>query len=719
MMLSALLDHLWQSTLMALAIGLLVLALRKAPAAVRHGLWLAASIKFLIPFAALAALGRLLAPAGLVPAAAAPQAALIEKAAEPLARFPFAPSSPLLQSPFSPAEAGPSVVQALHEPAVHFDLVLILLIVWAAGCGAVLVRWSVRSARITRIVHAARPIAWRAPMPVKASPSLMEPGLVGLLRPVLIVPETLPERLRRSEIDAILAHEACHLRRCDNLTAGLHALIEAVFWFHPLVWWIGTRLIVERENACDEAVLRAGHDRRAYARSLVETARFYLQSPPSCVPGASGGDLKTRVEKIMTAPLASPLSRSRKAFLLATASFTLAAPVAAGLLTPEAQKVVAPLARAVAAISRPAHVFDIEKGVPERGQTEADKPVALARNDVVPAPVAAVAASDAGSPVAPPALSTPDVGQASWQTAPPVEAAATLAQPTVNEERPATLVPVADEVPSPEAIERRSRAYVQNLATAPNPEVGQIGRWHYPVCVQVEGLARAAQAEVIKARIESVSRAVGLPAAPSGCKANVEIVFSNDPQATMDGVAKRREDLLGYYHRRDHDRLKTVSRPIQAWYKTSTRGEAANDERDPDNPWSARTDDPSVAAPTGCGDAPHFTACLTSQFENVLIVVDNRALQGKTLGLVADYAVMLALSQPKSLDGCVVLPSILDLTARSACAGRDPPDGLTPADAAWLTALYESDPEAKGDGERSDITGRMARMLIKASSTAR
>ncbi|MGZ3314589.1 MAG: hypothetical protein ACXU8Q_10490, partial [Caulobacteraceae bacterium] len=57
------LDHLWQSSLFTLLVALLVAAFRKAPAAIRHGLWLAASVKFLVPFAALAALGRRLAPA--------------------------------------------------------------------------------------------------------------------------------------------------------------------------------------------------------------------------------------------------------------------------------------------------------------------------------------------------------------------------------------------------------------------------------------------------------------------------------------------------------------------------------------------------------------------------------------------------------------------------------------------------------------------------------
>ena len=281
-----------------------------------------------------------------------------------------------------------------------------------------------------------------------------------------------------------------------------------------------------------------------------------------------------------------------------------------------------------------------------------------------------------------------------------------------------TVSPLTVEGATPTTITSQARAFVQSVSTAPNPEVGQISRWHDPVCVQVEGLAQAAQAQEIKARIESVAQAVGVPAARAGCTANVEIVFSDNAQATMDEVAKRHEDLLGYYHRRDHDRLKTVSRPIQAWYKTATRGEAANDEKDSGSPWAVRVDEPGEPTPTACGDAPHFTACLTSEFVNVFIVVDGKALQGKSLGSVAEYAVMLALSQPKSLDGCAALPSILDLMAKS-CPGREAPTGLTAADGAWLTALYASDAEAKGDGERTDISVRMADILIKASTAAK
>jgi bla regulator protein BlaR1 len=54
-------------------------------------------------------------------------------------------------------------------------------------------------------------------------------------------------------MEAMLAHELCHVRRRDNLTSAMHMVVEVVFWFHPLVWWIGVRLMEERERACDEA----------------------------------------------------------------------------------------------------------------------------------------------------------------------------------------------------------------------------------------------------------------------------------------------------------------------------------------------------------------------------------------------------------------------------------------------------------------------------------
>jgi len=71
-------------------------------------------------------------------------------------------------------------------------------------------------------------------------------------RPILLLPADIAERLTPPQLQAVLAHELCHVRRRDNFTSAIHMIVEAVFWFHPLVWWISARLVEERERACDE-----------------------------------------------------------------------------------------------------------------------------------------------------------------------------------------------------------------------------------------------------------------------------------------------------------------------------------------------------------------------------------------------------------------------------------------------------------------------------------
>jgi bla regulator protein blaR1 len=65
------------------------------------------------------------------------------------------------------------------------------------------------------------------------SPQWMEPAVVGVLRPVLVLPSGIASKLSDAQLHAILAHELSHLRRRDNLGANLHTIVEAVFWFHP------------------------------------------------------------------------------------------------------------------------------------------------------------------------------------------------------------------------------------------------------------------------------------------------------------------------------------------------------------------------------------------------------------------------------------------------------------------------------------------------------
>src|SRR5256885_13517423 len=111
-----------------------------------------------------------------------------------------------------------------------------------------------------------------------------------------------------------------------------HMVVEAIFWFHPLVWWLGARLVEERERACDEEVLESGSDRHVYAESILKICEFCVESPLDCVSGVTGADLKKRIVRIMNEAVARRLDFRRKLLLGAFALVAVAAPVVFGLL---------------------------------------------------------------------------------------------------------------------------------------------------------------------------------------------------------------------------------------------------------------------------------------------------------------------------------------------------------------------------------------------------
>jgi len=324
-------NHLWQSTLFTIAAGLLTLALQENHAQARYGLWLAASVKFLIPFSLLTGIGSHLAwsrgPTGT-------KAGVYLAMAE-------------VSQPFT--QPAMSVIPRPTPSLVHL-LTALVITVWLCGLMAVFFAWYVRWRRISAALRQARPLpegrevqALRrleriAGMPQRIemflSRTSLEPGIFGIARPVLVWPDGISEHLPDSHLEAILAHELCHVRRRDNLAATIHMSVEAIFWFHPLVWWLGTRLKEERERACDEAVLESGTDRRIYAESILKICEFCVGSPLALVSGVTGADLKKRIARIMASHFSRNLEFSKKLLLGAAALIAVIMPLAYGVLNP-------------------------------------------------------------------------------------------------------------------------------------------------------------------------------------------------------------------------------------------------------------------------------------------------------------------------------------------------------------------------------------------------
>ncbi len=221
--------------------------------------------------------------------------------------------------------------------AAHHDyLAGAAVALWACGFAAVAICWLLRWRRVQKLRNSARAVSvatgLRIPVPVMSAPDLIEPGVFGVLRPVLLLPEGIGERLSQSQLESILAHELCHLRRRDNLTATLHMAAQALFWFHPLTWWIGSRLVEEREQACDEEVLRLGCKPSVYAESILTVCRLYLSSPLECVSGVTGSDLKRRIEAIMKNRSVPGLTFGKKLALAIAGAAALIVPVFMGFL---------------------------------------------------------------------------------------------------------------------------------------------------------------------------------------------------------------------------------------------------------------------------------------------------------------------------------------------------------------------------------------------------
>ena len=323
---SALMNHLWQSTLFVIVVWLATLALRKNSARVRCWLWTAGSVKFLVPFSMLVGLGERFqwraAPAAVQPAVSFVMQDIL------------APAVVVIAAPTSVPQSAPV-------------LPWLLLTVWALGSAVVLMSWWRQWLPLRSALRDATPVRLNAQygaddLAVLSSPSMPEPGVIGIRRPRLLLPAGVVERLTPAQMRALIAHERCHIRCHDNLAAAIHMVVEALFWFHPAVWLIEARLIDERERACDEMVLRSGGQPSDYAEGILEVCRQSVGIQLTCVAGVSGSNLRARVEAIMRNEIGRPMTRCRRWALAVAVAAAVGGPVAGGALTAQSQVVVPP-----------------------------------------------------------------------------------------------------------------------------------------------------------------------------------------------------------------------------------------------------------------------------------------------------------------------------------------------------------------------------------------
>ena len=312
MNLTSLGNHVWQSTLCVGIAWLLTLAMRKNHAAVRYWIWLAASVKFLVPFSLFVSLGE-----------------------QFVWRTGYTPRNFETPVPFVEA-ALPVASRVVDNAAPGLSLLPVILIgLWLCGVGVGLLVWSRQWRDLRAVKRSAKRVELGVGIPVMSSSARLEPGVFGILKPVLLLPAGITEHLTREQLETVVAHELCHVSRRDNLTAAIHMAVETMFWFHPLLWWIRARLIEERERACDEEVLRRANDPQTYAEGILRVCKLYLESPLTCAAGVTGADLKKRIAEISRNRMACELDWGRLLLLIALGALVVTRPMAVPRFAPK------------------------------------------------------------------------------------------------------------------------------------------------------------------------------------------------------------------------------------------------------------------------------------------------------------------------------------------------------------------------------------------------
>ena len=241
----------------------------------------------------------------------------------------------------------------------------------------------------------------------------------------------------------------------------------------------------------------------------------------------------------------------------------------------------------------------------------------------------------------------------------------------------------------------------------PEGQSDQLPRFRDAICVSVIGLPPEFGAFVAK-RVTDMAEKVRAPVAKAAnCAPNVHVIFTPQPQAQLDDIARRRDILIGFHFTAQTKLITTVDRPIEAWYVTRTRDTTGNSWIEIANPCHASP----PGTPSGpCGDRPmgrpgsRLGNDMSAEVVHSLIIADANKVAGEKIDAVADYIAVLALAKWQGLERCNAIPTILNLMA-DGCA--DPPEAATPADLALLTGLYAVDPRELGSQQRASIAERM------------
>jgi len=223
--------------------------------------------------------------------------------------------------PATSAAVEPATAAVDLAPAPSWNWRAWLLAVYFAGAAVLLTRLGIGTVRVSLLAREAAVVDG-----LLTSPRIATPFTFGLLKPRILLPEGW-DRWSATLRAVVLEHERAHMARRDPLVRYLGLVNRAVFWFHPLAWWLERRLAALAEEACDAAVLARGHSAADYSAQLLDIARMAGRRPMPLVVGTPmlGSALPARIAKVLDGGMGRPSSRGTlvSATVLATLAATL------------------------------------------------------------------------------------------------------------------------------------------------------------------------------------------------------------------------------------------------------------------------------------------------------------------------------------------------------------------------------------------------------------
>lgn len=299
-----LLHTLWQGALLALLLALLLLASRKRRPHFRY--WCAVGTLLSMLVLAIATFVLLYEPAGplhLPAVGAAPLAAQAELAgslaAQPLSWLDsFQPYLPFL-------------VAGWLLGVLLFGLRLIGELAYLQHlrhyrCTALDGEWA------GRLIALSRQVGLNRTVQLKETARIHGPMVSGIFKPVILLPIGMVNALSTAEVESILLHELAHVRRLDYLANLLISVVETLFFFHPFVWWMGSKIRTEREHACDDMVVEVTGNAATYVTALAQAESWRVEGRRLAM-AFTGSTVLQRVKRILGQESGSRLISARAA----------------------------------------------------------------------------------------------------------------------------------------------------------------------------------------------------------------------------------------------------------------------------------------------------------------------------------------------------------------------------------------------------------------------